>query len=112
MLRERVPTRAPSEVMNDATDCPPAEAVESKRVDRSMPQPAAIARAILDGFNLHYGRFRYVAQQAKARFESGDWHGMRKAARDRIDFYEQRVLDAVGRIARDFGLDSLSDQRP
>ena len=26
----------------------------------------AIARAILDGFDNHYRRFRYVAQQAKA----------------------------------------------
>jgi isocitrate dehydrogenase kinase/phosphatase len=33
--------------------------------DRSMPSPARIAQAILEGFNRHYRRFRYVAQQAK-----------------------------------------------
>jgi isocitrate dehydrogenase kinase/phosphatase len=80
------------------------------RFDRSMPQPAAIAHAILEGFDLHYRRFRYVAQQAKARFETGDWHGMRAAARDRIDFYDQRVREAVGCIQRDFDLDSLTDE--
>jgi len=111
VIHERLPTGRPaSDAIDEPQDVLVETAAEPARFDRSMPQPAAIARAILDGFNLHYGRFRYVAQQAKARFESGDWHGMRKAARDRIDFYDQRVLDAVGRIARDFDLDSLSDQ--
>jgi isocitrate dehydrogenase kinase/phosphatase len=85
-------------------------AAEPARFDRSMPQPAAIAHAILEGFDLHYRRFRYEAQQAKARFERGDWHGMRASARERIDFYDQRVLDAVARIQQDFDLDSLSEQ--
>ena len=100
MLREELPKGDPA-----------AERVDQPaRFDHSMPQPAAIAQAILEGFDLHYRRFRYVAQQAKARFERGDWHGMRAAARERIDFYDQRVLDAVGRIQRDFDLDSLSDR--
>ena len=98
----------------DTTDEPGAEQVDAAigpaRFDRSMPQPVAIAHAILEGFDLHYRRFRYVAQQAKARFETGDWHGMRTAARDRIDFYDQRVREAVDRIQRDFDLDSLSDE--
>ena len=50
-----------------------------------------------------------MAQQAKARFETGDWHSMRAAARERIDFYDQRVQDAVARIKRDFDLDCLLD---
>jgi len=81
-----------------------------ERFDRSMPQPGRIARAILDGFNRHYSLFRYVAQLAKSRFENGDWHGMRDSAVERIDFYDQRVLEAVARIERDFDLDSLSDE--
>ncbi len=111
MLRETLPDGAPA---SDAAGEPAAAqleaAAEPARFDRSMPQPAAIAHAILEGFDLHYRRFRYVAQQAKARFETGDWHGMRASARERIDFYDQRVLDAVGRIERDFDLDSLSDE--
>lgn len=78
--------------------------------DRSMPQPASIARAILEGFNRHYRLFRYVAQQAKPRFENGDWFAMREAAKQRIDFYDQRVLEAAARIERDFDLESLSDE--
>ncbi len=80
-----------------------------ERFDHSMPHPGRIARAILDGFNRHYSLFRYVAQQAKSRFEHGDWHGMRSSARERIDFYDQRVREAVVRIERDFDLASLSD---
>ena len=77
--------------------------------DHSMPAPAKIARAILDGFDRHYRLFRYVAQQAKGRFEAGDWFGMRDAAAQRIDFYDQRVLEACERIERDFDLRSLTD---
>jgi isocitrate dehydrogenase kinase/phosphatase len=77
--------------------------------DRSMPSPQAIARAILDGFNRHYSLFRYVAQQAKSRFEHGDWHNMRRSARERIDFYDQRVQEAVARIEREFDLQALAD---
>ena len=39
--------------------------------------------------------FRYNAQQAKACFEAGDWHGIRRLARERIAFYDQRVREAV-----------------
>ncbi|HEX7156375.1 MAG TPA: hypothetical protein VF229_04115, partial [Burkholderiaceae bacterium] len=38
----------------------PAEEYDA-RFDRSMPQPGAIARAILEGFDRHYRLFRYVA---------------------------------------------------
>jgi isocitrate dehydrogenase kinase/phosphatase len=84
-------------------------ALGSVRFDHSMPQPRAIAWAILDGFNLHYQRFRFVAQQAKARFEKGDWLGMRDSARERIDYYDQRVLDAVERIEQGFDLACLDE---
>ena len=65
--------------------------VDAVSFDRSMPSPPAIARAILDGFDNHYRRFRYAAQQAKALFENGDWQAIREArlAR-RIDFYARR----------------------
>lgn len=77
--------------------------------DHSMPQPDKIAGAILAGFDRHYRLFRYVAQQAKSRFENGDWHGMRESAKSRIDFYDQRVLEAVARLEREFDLASLTE---
>jgi isocitrate dehydrogenase kinase/phosphatase len=77
--------------------------------DRSMPQPAAIARAIREGFDRHYRLFRYVAQQAKGRFENGNWPALRDAARDRIAFYDQRVLETVEAVESQFDLASLTD---
>jgi len=87
-----------------------AAATFGERFDHSMPQPAAIARAILDGFDRHYRLFRYVAQQAKQRFEDGNWSGMRESARERIAFYDQRVLEASARIERDFDLAALTEE--
>lgn len=78
--------------------------------DRSMPSPEKIARAILDGFDRHYALFRYVAQQAKGRFEQGDWQGLRRSARARLDFYDQRVRETVARIEADFDLVALTDE--
>ncbi|MGE5337324.1 MAG: bifunctional isocitrate dehydrogenase kinase/phosphatase [Gemmatimonadota bacterium] len=80
------------------------------RFDHSMPQPGAIARAILEGFDRHYRLFRYAAQQAKQRFENGDWLGMRESARERIAFYDQRVIEASVRIEGDFDLAALKDE--
>jgi isocitrate dehydrogenase kinase/phosphatase len=81
-----------------------------RRIDHSMPQPQAIARAILAGFNRHYSLFRYVAQQAKSRYERGDWHGMQRSARERIDFYDQRVAEAIERVQREFDLEPLTEE--
>ena len=83
--------------------------IDAITFDRSMPSPPAIARAILDGFDNHYRRFRYVAQQAKALFENGNWHAIRERARERIDFYDLRVIEAATTIERNFDLDSLTD---
>jgi isocitrate dehydrogenase kinase/phosphatase len=77
----------------------------------STTQAEAIARAILEGFDRHYRLFRYVAQQAKGRYESGAWRRMQEAARSRIDFYDQRVNEAVARIRAEFDFDSLGDEQ-
>ena len=53
--------------------------------------PEAIAGTMLAGFDRHYAVFRYNAQQAKGCFEAGDWHAIRRLARERITFYDQRV---------------------
>jgi len=84
-------------------------AVLQGKTDHSLPSPARIARAILDGFDRHYRLFRYVAQQAKQRFENGDWQGMRDSASERIAFYDQRVQEAFERINADFDLASMAD---
>jgi isocitrate dehydrogenase kinase/phosphatase len=110
---ERLPQAAPVEAAAPATtgrfDAPRASASGAARFDHSMPQPRAIAKAILEGFDRHYERFRFVARQAKERFEKGDWLGMRESARERIDYYDQRVLEAVERIEQGFDLGCLDD---
>jgi len=71
--------------------------------------PDAIAGTMLAGFDRHYALFRYNAQQAKACFEAGDWHGIRRLARERITFYDQRVREAVQTLRRQFSAGDLRD---
>ena len=61
-----------------------------------------IARAMLDGFNRHYRLFRAESQRAKHRFETQDWHGQQRALRERIEFYDLRVKEAVARLEKEF----------
>jgi len=88
---------------------PIAPHLAGRTADRSAPPPAAIAQAILEGFDRHYRLFRYVAQQAKSRYESGAWRRMQESARSRIDFYDQRANEAVSRVRAEFDLDALPD---
>lgn len=71
---------------------------------------AAIALAIRNGFDRHYALFRYNAQQAKARYEAGDWHAIRKLARERIAFYDERVREAIELIGVQFRDSQLADE--
>jgi isocitrate dehydrogenase kinase/phosphatase len=66
-----------------------------------------IAQALLDGFNRHYRLFRETTALAKRRFEQADWHGQQSAQRDRIEFYDKRVNEAVSRLRTEFGADDL-----
>jgi len=67
-----------------------------------------IASAMLEGFNRHYRLFRETSAAAKQRFEVADWHGQQRAQRERIEFYDKRVLEAVDRLLREFHVDDLS----
>jgi isocitrate dehydrogenase kinase/phosphatase len=67
-----------------------------------------IAQALIDGFNRHYRLFRETTAQAKSRFEQGDWHGQQHAQAQRIQFYDQRVNEAVATLRADFATDQLS----
>ncbi|WP_425261798.1 bifunctional isocitrate dehydrogenase kinase/phosphatase [Rubrivivax sp. RP6-9] len=68
----------------------------------------AIAQAMLEGFNRHYRLFRETSAAAKRRFEQADWHGQQRAQRERIEFYDLRVLEAVERLRAEFQVDALS----
>lgn len=61
-----------------------------------------IASALLEGFNKHYRLFRATSAQAKKRFEQADWHGQQRAQRERIEFYDMRVDEAVALLEERF----------
>ena len=61
-----------------------------------------IAKAMMDGFNRHYRLFRAESARAKHRFETADWHGQQRAQRERIEFYDLRVSEAVARLEKEF----------
>jgi len=67
-----------------------------------------IAKAMLEGFNKHYRLFRETSAQAKQRFERCDWAGQQRAQRERIEFYDLRVDEAVQRLRDEFHIDELS----
>lgn len=68
----------------------------------------AIAEAMREGFDRHYRLFRETSAAAKRRFEQADWHGQQRAQRERIEFYDLRVQEAVDRLRREFKVDELS----
>ena len=67
-----------------------------------------VAQAMLEGFDRHYRVFRQTSAAAKARFEQRDWHGQQQAQAQRIEFYDQRVNEAVDRLRNEFRVDALS----
>jgi isocitrate dehydrogenase kinase/phosphatase len=72
------------------------------------PHAPLIAQAMLEGFNRHYRLFREASRGAKARFEAGDWHGQQRAQRERIEFYDKRVDEAVERLTQEFQAPKLA----
>jgi len=71
-------------------------------------QARGIARLLLEGFDHHYAVFRECARAAKRHFEAGNWLAIQHVARDRIDFYDRRVLETAANIEREYrfaGLD-------
>ena len=68
-----------------------------------------IARSILDGFDKHYLLFRSASQAAKRHFETANWEVAQRAARERIDYYDQRVQEAVRALEDAYAPEDLTD---
>ncbi len=68
-----------------------------------------IALALIQGFNKHYRLFRQTCQEAKTRFENGDWPAVHRAVSERIRFYDDRVDECVERLRDDFDAQHLDD---
>ncbi|MEK7438475.1 MAG: bifunctional isocitrate dehydrogenase kinase/phosphatase [Pseudomonadota bacterium] len=69
----------------------------------------SVAQVMLQGFNKHYRIFREACQEAKCNFETGNWAAVQNASRERIDFYDKRVMEAVEHIERGFRPESRDD---
>ena len=69
----------------------------------------SIARVLVDGFNKHYRLFHESSALAKPRFEAARWQEGQQAVRDRIQFYDDRVIETTELLHREFKADSLSD---
>ncbi|RZJ85015.1 MAG: bifunctional isocitrate dehydrogenase kinase/phosphatase [Massilia sp.] len=68
-----------------------------------------IARTILDGFDKHYRLFRQASQGARRHFETADWATAQAAARERIDYYDQRVQECVHVLQDQYRPEELLD---
>ncbi|MEJ6006283.1 bifunctional isocitrate dehydrogenase kinase/phosphatase [Paucibacter sp. AS339] len=66
-----------------------------------------IAQTMLGGFNRHYRLFRATSAEAKRRFELADWHGQQRAQRERIEFYDKRVDEAIDLLEERYQASSL-----
>lgn len=64
-----------------------------------MTHAPRIARMILQGFQRHYRLFSALTDDAGRRFETGDWAGLQQLSRERISYYDQRVLECVQELA-------------
>jgi isocitrate dehydrogenase kinase/phosphatase len=71
------------------------------------PRAVDIAQAMLEGFNRHYRLFRETTRAAKARFECADWHGQQRAQRERIEYYDLRVVESSEHLTREFAAPTL-----
>lgn len=69
-----------------------------------------IARTIRDGFDKHYRLFREASQAARRHFERGDWAVAQKEQRERIDFYDKRVLECVQVLEDEYAPSELTDE--
>jgi isocitrate dehydrogenase kinase/phosphatase len=68
-----------------------------------------IARMILDGFDKHYRLFRAASQDARRYFEERDWKTAQTKARERISFYDRRVLECVVALEDEYDPVDLGD---
>ncbi|HEY0491201.1 MAG TPA: isocitrate dehydrogenase kinase/phosphatase AceK regulatory subunit, partial [Telluria sp.] len=68
-----------------------------------------IARTILDGFDKHYRLFRQASKVARQHFENANWAVAQQAARERIDFYDKRVIECVQVLEDEYDDSELTD---
>ncbi|MCC8397426.1 bifunctional isocitrate dehydrogenase kinase/phosphatase [Paraburkholderia sp. MMS20-SJTR3] len=69
-----------------------------------------VAQTMLEGFDRHYRVFRDAAIRAKTLFETGDWHGLQRLARERITSYDERVKECVVRLEDEYDAENIDSE--
>src|SRR5262245_22854054 len=79
--------------------------------DHPAPMETAerIAEELLEGFDRHYELFRTTSARGKEAYEAGDWARVQQLVKERILFYDNRVLEYVERLNDDLGAESVDD---
>jgi isocitrate dehydrogenase kinase/phosphatase len=72
-------------------------------------QAEQIARTILAGFEKHFSFFQEITGGARERFERCDWQGIREASAERINLYDERVRETIGKLRMTFALEALDE---
>lgn len=83
--------------------------MEPQPINSTELSARRIAQAIIEGFNKHYRLFRECSAAAKRRFEIADWAGVQQAVRDRLTFYDERVIETKEALEREFVIDEVDD---
>lgn len=66
------------------------------------PTPKSVAYAILKGFDKSFRLYCNISAAAKQRFEKANWQECQLASKQRIDLYEQSLIETVNCIYEDF----------
>ncbi|WP_233864024.1 bifunctional isocitrate dehydrogenase kinase/phosphatase [Paraburkholderia adhaesiva] len=69
-----------------------------------------VAQTMLEGFDSHYRNFSDAGVRAKGLFESADWHGLQRLARERIASYDERVEQCVVAMEDEYDAENIDDE--
>jgi isocitrate dehydrogenase kinase/phosphatase len=69
-----------------------------------------VAETLLEGFNRHYRNFSEAAVRAKGLFESADWRGLQRLARERITSYDERVEACVATLEDEYEAEDIEGE--
>ena len=64
-----------------------------------MERAQGIADALVEGFDRHYELFRTTSARAKDAFDAGDWTAVQHFVKERIRFYDDRVVEYAERLS-------------
>src|SRR5262245_60112878 len=74
-----------------------------------MERAQRIADALIEGFDRHYELFRTTSAEAKDAFDRGDWTDVQRLVKQRIRFYDDRVVEYAERLRTEIGADRQDD---